>query len=532
MNRRRFLASLTALGLAACGGKPAPPLPPGRLLGPTPELGHGLRQGGFPEPAETLRLPLVIVGGGIGGLAAGWTLAKSGFDDFVLLEMENETGGNSRSGRNAISEFPLGAHYLPLPTREATAVRQLLAELQVLQGDPQADKPRYDEQHLCAAPQERLYRHGLWQEGLLPQTGVSQAEKDQYQRFLQRMAELRQARDAQGRRAFAIPMALSSTEPRWLALDRLSMRDWLLNEGFSSPHLHWYVDYACRDDYGTTAAQTSAWAGIHYFACRSGEALDAASDIMLTTPGGNAWLAKGMAARCQAQIKTGMLVWRVQDLGRKMAVDAWLPDQGRSLRFITDQVIWAGPLFTLPRVLVGFEAYQQAAKSFSHAPWLVANLSLSESPGTRGGFPLSWDNVLFDSPGLGYVVATHQRLRLARDETVITYYRALTSDPAAERQALLVNDREHWAATVMADLARPHPEIHEITTAIDIVRHGHAMARPTPGLITAAARQRFVQGHPRLQFAHADVSGFSLFEEAQYRGVLAAQRGLQRLGQV
>jgi hypothetical protein len=34
----------------------------------------------------------------------------------------------------------------------------------------------------------------------------------------------------------------------------------------------------------------------------------------------------------------------------------------------------------------------------------------------------------------------------------------------------------------------------------------------------------------RLRFAHADVSGFSLFEEAQYRGVLAAERTLRRLG--
>jgi len=37
-------------------------------------------------------------------------------------------------------------------------------------------------------------------------------------------------------------------------------------------------------------------------------------------------------------------------------------------------------------------------------------------------------------------------------------------------------------------------------------------------------------GGERLRFAHADVSGFSLFEEAQYRGVLAAERTLRRLG--
>ena len=50
------------------------------------------------------------------------------------------------------------------------------------------------------------------------------------------------------------------------------------------------------------------------------------------------------------------------------------------------------------------------------------------------------------------------------------------------------------------------------------------MARPTPGLIWGEARQLFAADSTHLRFAHADVSGFSLFEEAQYRGVLAAER--------
>ena len=32
----------------------------------------------------------------------------------------------------------------------------------------------------------------------------------------------------------------------------------------------------------------------------------------------------------------------------------------------------------------------------------------------------------------------------------------------------------------------------------------------------------------RITLAHADLSGFSLFEEAQYRGVVAAERVLAR----
>ena len=129
--------------------------------------GHRLRDGGFPAPSETRRTGVVIVGGGISGLAAAWKLARAGVDDFVVLEMEDEFGGNSRAGQSPLVAYPWGAHYLPLPAREAVHVRELLAELGVLQGDPAAERPVYDERYLCATPQERVYRNGLWQEGLL-----------------------------------------------------------------------------------------------------------------------------------------------------------------------------------------------------------------------------------------------------------------------------------------------------------------------------------------------------------------------------
>jgi len=135
-------------------------LPPGTLSGANDALGHRLRKHDFPAPGETRRTTVAIVGGGIGGLSAAWKLARSGCDDFLLLEMETEAGGNSRAGSNAVSAYPLGAHYLPLPPREARATRQLLAELGVLQGDPDAAQPAYDEKYLCHAPQERLYTNG------------------------------------------------------------------------------------------------------------------------------------------------------------------------------------------------------------------------------------------------------------------------------------------------------------------------------------------------------------------------------------
>jgi hypothetical protein len=114
---------------------------------------------------------------------------------------------------------------------------------------------------------------------------------------------------------------------------------------------------------------------------------------------------------------------------------------------------------------------------------------------------------------------------------VLTYYRSLdTVNPRQGRQILHDTPREAWAAEILAELERVHPDIRQLTTRLDVFRHAHAMARPLPGLIFGAARQRFAADGPRLRFAHADVSGFSLFEEAQYRGVLAAERTLRHLG--
>ena len=77
---------------------------------------------------------------------------------------------------------------------------------------------------------------------------------------------------------------------------------------------------------------------------------------------------------------------------------------------------------------------------------------------------------------------------------------------------------------------RAHGDLRSLTVAADIVRLGHAMARPTVGFVWGSVREGVRGRCAAPRFAHADVSGFSIFEEAQYRGVLAAERTLRRLG--
>ncbi len=105
------------------------------------------------------RVPVVIVGGGIGGLSAAWRFQKRGFYDFVLLEMNDQAGGNARAGENEVSAYPWAAHYVPVPGPQAVYVRELFEELGVLR------EGVWNERFLCFSPQERLFLYGKWQEG-------------------------------------------------------------------------------------------------------------------------------------------------------------------------------------------------------------------------------------------------------------------------------------------------------------------------------------------------------------------------------
>jgi hypothetical protein len=127
--------------------------------------------------------------------------------------------------------------------------------------------------------------------------------------------------------------------------------------------------------------------------------------------------------------------------------------------------------------------------SFHYSPWVVANLELDSDPVGRG-FPTAWDNVLYESESLGYVVATHQIDRTA-PETVWTWYRPHCGpDPASARTALLAARWEDHRDEVLTDLRRAHPRIEDRLVRLDVWRWGHAMIRPEPGFLFGSDRER------------------------------------------
>jgi hypothetical protein len=103
--------------------------------------------------------------------------------------------------------------------------------------------------------------------------------------------------------------------------------------------------------------------------------------------------------------------------------------------------------------------------------------------------------------------------------------------PAVEgRRWLQQRPWSEWRDQIVNDLSRAHRDIGECIERIDIMRWGHAMARPTPGVLTRVEQlHRWVPAE-RVYLAHADLSSLSLFEEAQWHGVSAAEQAARAIG--
>src|SRR5258705_6417276 len=110
--------------------------------------------------------------------------------------------------------------------------------------------------------------------------------------------------------------------------------------------------------------------------------------------------------------------------------------------------------------------------------------------------------------------------------TVLTSYWALGGDDAAQLRAnrarLLAEPWQAWAGRIVDDLARAHPDLPDQLEHIDLMRYGHAMSVPVPGLRSSAALRALALPQRRVHFAHADLSAYSVFEEAMYHGARAA----------
>ena len=495
----------------------------GRWIGDNATLGHRVRDMAAAPPANARerRCDVLVVGSGIAGLSAARTMQRAGIADFAVLELEGQPGGNSRGHEMHGLRCPLGAHYLPLPGPAAPDIQAWLVEIGLAKQTPAGLK--WDERHLCHSPQERLFIDGRWQDGLLPNVPRQSPAQAQYRQLAKAIADA-------GRIGFALPTARAPWTPAHAALDGMTAAQWLRSQGIVDPLVTTYLDYCCRDDYGAGSGTVSAWALVHYFASRHGFTAPGDDsndrDPVLTWPDGNAPLVQALRQPYADRVQAGRAVFRIDE--GLHDVTAWAFAGDAVERWTARHVIVATPLFIAAHVLRAPPApLVEAAQRQRRAPWMVANLRLSDLPLDRVGAPLSWDNVIHGSPSLGYVDAQHQSLGRVVGERLLTAYWAF---PDGDRKRLLAMSWQDATQLILDDLRGVHPDLSERLLQVDIVRHGHAMAIPTPGMRSSAALAAIADSAARVSFAHADLSAYSVFEEAFTHGDAAGRRAAQALG--
>jgi hypothetical protein len=531
LSRREILTLLmgASLGTWACK-RYSPRTYAGRVVGGDKAfghrtIGHGLVDASVPvEDAE-----IVIVGSGIAGLSAAWRLERQRQPRYVVLELESLAGGTSCYGTDGVVPYPWAAHYIPVPDSGNHSLRTLLDEIGAFESDD-SGIVQPAESMLVRAPDERLFIDNRWVPGLLPTSRMNAADRQEFLRFQGQVNRWAAFRDGQGRRAFTLPLDRCSTSSPWMEFDSLSAAQWLRREGYRSPSLRWWLEYGCRDDYGCTLETTSAWAMMLYHAARVPDA-GVPSAPFLTWPEGNGRLVRHFETIIGSRLRRRQLATGVRPRPHGADVEVLRSDGSRYV-LRAGYVILAVPRFVARHLVVPWREQPPAwHDAFSYAPWMVANLHIKNRP-TNRGFDLAWDNVLYDSPSLGYVVATHQAL-IDDGPSVLTYYMPFTDDdPKNARERLAAGDHASLCDAIVSDLRRAHPDLPDLVSRIDVWRWGHAMIRPTPGLIWGGKRDEARKPMGQIHFAHTDLSGLALFEEAHAHGVRAADEVMDQMRRV
>jgi hypothetical protein len=489
-------------------------------------IGHRLRDMQFPEPSAVEEVGVIIIGSGVSGLSAARTLSQSQFSDAIVLELSKRVGGNAASGAIGEMRFPLGAHYLPVVNPTNVDLIAFLRESEIITSIDAAGVPTYREEYLVHSPDERIFMRGQWHDGLIALKHLGAEDHLQFEQFTRAMDSFRDRKGNDGLYVFDLPLRKCSADTTHDELDSMTMKEWMTQQGWNSEYLLWLVDYACRDDFGAGVDEVSAWAGIHYYAARRGNGAHVDRNDVLSWPEGNGFLVDRLNEQHQIPIRHQQLVYAVNKTDHNFEVLVYDVPNDRSIRYRCKAVIGALPLYLATR----FSVYSETqVPELQYAPWLVANIHFNDPNGELFNFESYWDNVLYNSPSLGYIQSGHQRFHAHFQEGVMTYYYALQgSDEREVRKSMREKSLDQWIEEVFADLSTAHPKLRNYVKSAEIKLWGHAMLKPLVGSMRGAVKA-WRSASPEVGYfvAHSDCGGLSLFEEAFDSGRQAALQTLK-----
>jgi len=504
----------------------------GEMIEESYGIAHRLRDGSLTIPTLQPEGPLhdaIVLGGGVSGLMAAWDLARGGLDDVVLYEKEHYIGGNARAGHANGTDYSAATWSLVRP--KTPFLTRLFQDLDMITGFEADGTPKIRPELVGHGEDSNMLIDGVWYPdattGADPKRAYDRMplpEKDRHDltAFYEEMHGWAKRKGRDGRPAFAMPVEEGSRDADLLALDRITMAEYVRRQGWGTRAFR-HVDDWSSSTIGGGIEDVSAYAFWSFNSLGQG-----GEDIML--PGGNAWVAQRMADKVgRDRIRQGLTAVRVVNEGSEARVTFIDPFTERFSMRRARAVVIACPKHITGRMVpeMGSED-RRTWRDLRYGALLMGAASVKHTPVLKGS-KIGWYNWGNGKLMQGFLVADYNSDRWRKGDAsrpnVLCLWAPL--DGRATRADLLEQPWSHWADRLADDLEFMVPGIHRDLTRLDVYVWGHHMVIPYPGLLTGEARGRMTRPLGRITFAHSDRHGMPSFELATHAGHLAAREAIQ-----
>jgi len=435
----------------------------------------------FDRPPVSARRDVVIVGGGVSGLAAAYRLRDL---NFLLLEKEPHWGGNAFLMEYQGTPYATGSAFLGKSERAYDFAREISLEpLPINDSDSTIVKGEW-------IPD-------TWRSGLdkLPYRA---AVRERFKKFRKELLSI-------------------DFEKRGKELSRVPFSD--LIKGYPDEIKQWWDTYG-PSNWGATSDETNAALAIEDFQELAGEN----GNDYYTWPGGLGAITKKLSEILQQQSPSHMRLNAtiVAVVPERDEVRVTYMEEAELKTVGAKGVIMATPKFITRRLVEGLPAKQsEAMHQIRYIPYAVVNLIFDKPVFNKGYDTWCPGNRFSDFVVADWVVRNQPGYK--QKYNILTCYTPLRR----EERALLLTESsaQQIAAEVLRDFQRLFPGSNVDPIEVHLYRRGHPLYMSTPGLFTEV--QPLVrQPMDRIFFANTDSEGP---ESTTSGGIEAAERAVKEV---
>lgn len=445
------------------------------------------------EIGETISHKVLIVGGGVAGLAAAYKVREI---DFMLCELSDRFGGSS--GAISIQDvlYSQGAHYdFAYPDYYGKEVINVLEELKIVRYEPHGKIWNFvDKEHLVSSSYEsRTYDHGDFREDLFEDEEMTKAFYKLIVPFTHKMK-----------------MPTTRIDADLSYLNEMTFAEFLKDKIELDKDFLRALDYQLVDDYGAASEEVSALAGIHYFTCRPYKS----QRVQLFSPReGNYYFVNKLVQKLpKDRIKINQAVLKIVEKGEGFEVDIYNGETNKIDKVICEKIVYAGQKHALKHI------YNKDYSLFQHeyAPWLVVNVHVTEP--LKKEVPYWQNEIINDNVRLLGFVNSRSQEKDANNQ-VFTFYFCFSK----EDRKMLLNLEEH-KQRITNECVNLLESIFDtdLTSLVDTVYFkpmGHAMPIPRTGFLLNDVNKQ--TKNKNITYAGVDTGRLPLFFEAMDSGIQA-----------